>query len=72
MQFDAGNPIVVTYAPERDDTVPTCGGAANGFALQINYNVLGPREHYSGLPPRNPKVNRCRQLYSTTALSLTR
>ena len=45
MQFDAGNPIVVPYGPERDDTVTTSGGAANGFALQINYNVLGPGEH---------------------------
>ena len=45
VRFDGGDPIVVPYGSERNDTITACGDADNGFVLLINYNVLGPGVH---------------------------
>ena len=45
VQFDGGQPIVVPYGSERNDTAGLCGDTDNGFALQINYGILSPGVH---------------------------
>jgi hypothetical protein len=44
-QIDGGRLIPVAYGTEREDTVGVCGDANNGYALLLNYSVLGDGWH---------------------------
>ncbi len=43
--FDGGTPIEAAYGTTRDDTIPSCGDANNGFGLLWNYGLLGAGAH---------------------------
>ena len=45
VRFDGGNPIEMLYGSSRGDTLDVCGDADNGYALLMNYNLLGSGRH---------------------------
>lgn len=45
IRFNGGNPLEILYGSSRGDTLDVCGDADNGYALLMNYNLLGPGQH---------------------------
>lgn len=45
VRFDGGNPLEILYGSSRGDTLDVCGDAENGYALLMNYNLLGSGRH---------------------------
>ena len=45
VRFDGGNPIEILYGSSRGDTLDVCGDSDNGYALLVNYNLLGEGQH---------------------------
>lgn len=45
VQFNDQAPVQAAYGTERNDTLPVCGDADNGFGLLYNFNLLGDGQH---------------------------
>ena len=45
IQFDDSPPVEVPYGGQRNDTIPVCGDANNGYASIFPYAALGPGLH---------------------------
>ena len=45
IQFDDAPPVEVPYGGQRNDTIPVCGDANNGYASIFPYAALGPGLH---------------------------
>lgn len=45
VRFNDGEPLVMVYGSERDDTQPACGDTNNSFVSIFNWALLGDGEH---------------------------
>ncbi len=45
LRFDNGPPVEAAYGTPRGDTTRVCGDSDNGYALLLNYNLLGEGTH---------------------------
>ena len=48
VRFDGGDSVEILYGSSRGDTLDVCGDSDNGYALLINYNLLGAGPHTGG------------------------
>ena len=45
VRFNDGEHVEILYGSSRGDTLDVCGDAENGYALLMNYNLLGSGRH---------------------------
>lgn len=45
VRFNDGGPLEILYGSSRNDTLDVCGHADTGYALLVNYNLLGAGQH---------------------------